>query len=260
MAVFRAKQAESSSGVGKGIAPHSVRYSDYLKLKIDSIAHRRKGEKTRDLLKLGAIKVLDDKGYHAMRISDICAAAGVAAATFYIYFENKEEITRLVLTEYLDASMELMAVSSQQRNPYKTILETNQRWLEVVEANAGLMRCILQLGDEVEEFRDLAHGSNRQWYERVARAILRDHPNSSIPFEVALFASYALGSMMDELARKLVIHPDPAFVSLTRMVAPNRDALAEILTVLWHHTLYGPVPEKGKLSESARQMASLVSS
>ena len=260
MGAVRAKRAGSNPEVGRGKRAYSVRYADYLQQKIDGKTQQRKGEKTRDLLKLGAVKVLDEMGYHAMRISDICGAAGVAAATFYIYFENKEEITHLVLSEYLDASMELMAVSSQQRTPYNTSLETNLRWLEVVEANAGLMRCILQLGDEVEEFRDLAHGSNRQWYERVARAILRDHPNSSIPFEVALFASYALGSMMDELARKLVIHPDPAFVSLTRMIAPNRDVLAEILTVMWHHALYGAVPDQGKLPESARQMAALVSS
>jgi len=260
MGAARAKRSGMTLETESQAATHSVRFADYLQRKIDSSVRRRKGERTRDQLKLGAVKALDAMGYHAMRISDICSAAGVAAATFYIYFENKEEITRLVLSEYLDASMDLMAVSSQQRTPYETILETNLRWLEVVEANAGLMRCILQLGDEVEEFRDLAHNSNRQWYERVARSILRDHPNASVPFEVALFASYALGSMMDELARKLVIHPDPAFVSLTRMIAPSRDVLAEILTVMWHHVLYGAVPDQEKLPASARQMAALVSS
>ena len=114
------------------------------------------------------------------------------------------------------------------------------------------------LGDEVEGFRNLAHASNRQWYERVARAILRDHPNTAIPFEVALFASYALGSMMDELARKLVILPDPAFVSLTRMIAPNREVLAQLLSVMWHHALYGAVPDQESLPRSAREMAALV--
>lgn len=236
-----------------------VRYADYLEQKIESKTKTRKGERTRDQIKLGAVKMLDEMGYHAMRIADICTAAGVAAATFYIYFENKEEITRLVLAEYLEASMELMAVASPQPTPYNTILATNLSWLEVVESNAGLMRCILQLGDEVEEFRDLAHNSNRQWYERVARAILRDHPNSSVPFEVALFASYALGSMMDELARKLVIHPDPAFVSLTRMIAPKREDLAQMLSVMWHHALYGAVPDAAALPKSARELAALVS-
>ena len=258
MGIPKAAKTAKQMRAGEGAIPTPVRYADYLQQKIDNKTKSRKGERTRDQLKLGAVKMLDEMGYHAMRIADICGAAGVAAATFYIYFENKEDITRLVLAEYLEASMELMAVSSPQRTPYKTITTTNLRWLAVVEANAGLMRCILQLGDEVEEFRNLAHASNRQWYERVARAILRDHPNTAIPFEVALFASYALGSMMDELARKLVILPDPAFVSLTRMIAPNREVLAQLLSVMWHHVLYGAVPDQESLPRSAREMAALV--
>lgn len=252
-------RGEMSATAGRDDQPiEFVKYYDYLQHAMQSAPKRRKGDRTRDLLKLGAIRVLDESGYHAMRVSDICAAAGVAAATFYIYFENKAEITRVVLTEYLEVGIELMTVRPAERTQFSMILASNLKWLEVMQANAGLMRCILQLGDEVTEFRDLAHDANRKWYERITRSLLRERKDVSVPFDVALFASYALGSMMDELARKLVIHPDPALVELTREIAPTHQELAELLTVIWHHTLYGPVSMREELGHAAGRLAALV--
>src|ERR1700712_3561887 len=66
-----------------------LRYADFLDDRIANEPKRTKGARTRDALKLGAIKMLDSVGYHAMRVSDICDAAGVSGATFYLYFTNK---------------------------------------------------------------------------------------------------------------------------------------------------------------------------
>ena len=234
-----------------------VRYSDYLAHLIETAPKRTKGERTRDKLKYGAIQVLDSVGYHAMRVSDICEAAGVAAATFYLYFENKEQVTRVVLAECLDASMKMMAAQPQGLSAFESIRAANRKWVEVTAANAGLMRCILQLGDEVEEFRDIAHAANKKWYERIAGSILRDH-GSALPYDVALLSAYALGSMMDEMGRKLLIHPDPALVELQHKVAASYSELADYLTVLWYQALYGQVPEGIELAPAAAAATALV--
>jgi len=257
-ATQKPSKTKESEGVVIINAAEFVRYADYLQCVIETSPKRRKGERTRDMLKLGAIRVLDEMGYHAMRVSDICASAGVAVATFYIYFENKEEITRVVLSEYLEAAFEMMALQPSQPTPFLTIFASHRKWLEVIQSNAGLMRCILQLGDEVEEFRDIAHAANHRWYQRIARALVRERKSQALPIEVALFVSYALGSMMDELARKLVIHPDPALVALAGDIAPTPDILCELLAVIWHHALYGPIPEMGHLAPASVRLAALV--
>ncbi|WP_380916248.1 TetR/AcrR family transcriptional regulator [Sphingomonas canadensis] len=235
-----------------------VRYADYLEYMIEVAPKRTKGERTKDMLKFGAIKVLDEVGYHAMRVSDICEAAGVAAATFYLYFENKEQVTRVVLAEYLDAAMKMMAVRPEGKGAFAAIRASHLKWIEVMYANAGLMRCILQLGDEVEDFRDLAHAANKAWYERIAQSVIRDHPAGVAPRDVVLLSAYALGGMMDELARKLVIHPDPALVELKGRVAPANADLADFLAVLWYQALYGRVPEGGQIGAAAASLSALL--
>ena len=85
-----------------------LRYADYLQHEITHAPKRTKGERTKEALKLGAIRVLDDVGYHAMRVSDLCEVAEVGSATFYLYFENKADITLQVLSDYLAHGVDML--------------------------------------------------------------------------------------------------------------------------------------------------------
>jgi TetR/AcrR family fatty acid metabolism transcriptional regulator len=46
----------------------------------------------RDLILQAAVRVFAQKGYHACRVSDIAAEAGVAHGLLYHYFRSKEEV------------------------------------------------------------------------------------------------------------------------------------------------------------------------
>jgi len=234
-----------------------LRYADHLQNQIAHAPKRTKGERTKDALKVGAIRVLDDVGYHAMRVSDVCEKAEVGSATFYLYFENKADITLQVLTEYLAWSAELLPEREAGASAFDTIRATNHRWLQAGRANAGLLRCVLQLGDEEPGFRELVHRSNRTWYERIARSIVRRAPEGAMSEDAALLASYSLGAMMDEMARKLIVYPDPDLLALTGRAAPTDIELAEFFAVLWHRTLYGSLPITSEVSPVARSMAGL---
>ena len=236
------------------LATQFVRYADYLQHLIEQAPKRTKGARTKDALKLGAIKVLDDVGYHAMRVSDICDAAGVALATFYLYFENKSDITLQVLSEYLEQGVGLLTTRDGARTPFEAVRAANVRWLQVTRANAGLSRCIMQLGDEEPGFRELTHRTNRAWYERIATSFTRRFPGA-VSADVALLAAYCLGAMMDEMARKLVVYPDPALLEVTGRIAPDDEAVADFLTVLWYRALYGAAPADASLGEAARMVS-----
>jgi AcrR family transcriptional regulator len=62
-----------------------------------------------------ALTVLSRRGYAATRVEDICAAAGVSRATFYRYFENKDQVfdalIDLMMAEVLDTASHLGAVT-----------------------------------------------------------------------------------------------------------------------------------------------------
>jgi len=241
---------------GTGAGP-ILRYADYLKHQITHAPKRTKGERTKDALKLGAIQVLDDVGYHAMRVADLCEVAQVGSATFYLYFENKADITLQVLSEYLDRGVELLPAREAGMSAFDAIRAANLRWLEVGRANAGLLRCVLQLGDEEPGFRELVHRSNRAWYERIALSFSRRAPEGAISDDAALLAAYCLGAMMDEMARKLIIYPDPDLKQLTGRTVPNDAGIAEFFAVLWHRTLYGGLPIESDLAPVAQSLAGL---
>jgi TetR/AcrR family transcriptional regulator, transcriptional repressor for nem operon len=237
-------------------ASRFLRYADFLQDQIANAPKRTKGARTKDALKLGAIQVLDEVGYHAMRVSDICDAAGVALATFYLYFTNKSDVTLQVLSEYLEQGVGLLTARGGARTAFEAIREANLRWLQVMRANAGLSRCIMQLGDEEPGFRELTHRTNHDWYARIAQSFVRRFPGAVSP-DVALLAAYSLGAMMDEMARKLVVYPDPALLELVGKIAPSDEAVADFLTVLWHRALYGAAPIEAGLGEAARMVGDL---
>jgi len=56
-------------------------------------------EDKRRVLLDAAVRVFAEKGYHACRVSDIAAEAGVAHGLLYHYFGSKEEVLQTVFTE-----------------------------------------------------------------------------------------------------------------------------------------------------------------
>ncbi|MEI8241614.1 MAG: TetR/AcrR family transcriptional regulator [Actinomycetota bacterium] len=59
---------------------------------VDSRRHTEQGEERKQQLLQAAEQLFTDRGYGATRISDICAAAGVAKGLFYWYFPTKESL------------------------------------------------------------------------------------------------------------------------------------------------------------------------
>ena len=52
-----------------------------------------------------AVAVFAERGFHAARVADIAARAGVADGTVYLYFRNKEEILMAAINSAFDAFM-----------------------------------------------------------------------------------------------------------------------------------------------------------
>jgi len=255
-----AKVEQTPEDAEREVASRFLRYADYLQYRMVEAPQRTKGGRTKDALKLGAIRVLDDVGYHAMRLSDICDTAGVSGATFYLYFENKSDITLQVLSEYtayFEKGVDVPPSLPGARTPFEAMRAANLRWLSVVRANAGLSRCIMQLGDEEPGFRELVHRTNREWYERIAASIARRFPTEAASKDVVLLAAYSLGAMMDEMARKLIVYPDPALLELTARVASSDEEIADFFTVLWYRALYSGQSITGDLGPAAQVVAKL---
>jgi AcrR family transcriptional regulator len=183
--------------------PTTRPFVDVLGQRQRSEGAKRKGERTRDRLKIGAIQALEQRGYLRMRVSDICKRAKVSPAVFYLYFKNKREITVEVLTEFLESLFAPSRASESPRSLFDAIYQTNLTWVYSVRTNAGLMRCLLQLSDNEDEFKELNERQNYEWFVRVTHSLMRRFPQAKLDERSLLLAVYALGGMTSTLLRSV---------------------------------------------------------
>jgi AcrR family transcriptional regulator len=222
----------------------AVPFAEILRRQQREAGKRRKGERTRDRLKLAAVQVLEERGFLNLRVTDICKRAKVSPAAFYLYFNNKQEVTVEVLTEFLHQTFKLTGSEGSARPLFESIYDANLIWASSVRANAGLMRCLLQLGDQVPEFKRLNSRLNHEWFVYVTDRLLRRFPKTRIDDKSLLLAVYALGGMMDELSSKVLVAREEYLQPVIEAVAPTDEALAEFLSVLWYRALFGSEPTR----------------
>jgi TetR/AcrR family fatty acid metabolism transcriptional regulator len=115
----------------------------------------------RRLLLDSAIRVFARKGYHACRVGDIAAEAGVAYGLLYHYFSSKEEVLHTVFRETWGEMLETISGIETAGGPAR---EQVRKVATVVlgswKANPDLIRVLIrevargpQLEQEIEEIR-----------------------------------------------------------------------------------------------------------
>lgn len=234
----------------------SLSFIDILETGLRENPPKLKRDRTRERLKLATAKMLEERGYHAMRVADVTECAGVAEGSFYVYFTDKKDVSLTVLTELLDVIAEISTPKKGASSPFEAIQATNRVWIALCRANSGLMRCVFQLGDEEPDFGRLVQRTNRQWYERVAVSVLRRH--ADFDRDSVLLVIYFLGAMMDEIVRKLIVYPDPEFHDVLRRLKADDDALADAASLIWLRVLRTEASIPEDLKPVAKKLVKLV--
>lgn len=232
----------------------------YISFMEDNLARdppAKKGDRTRARLCIACARALEQHGYHAMRVADITQEAGVAEGLFYAYFKDKLEITLQVLTSMLEDVFSNQSLafepppSHSGDHLYDAIFRANVKWILTCRANAGLMRCVLQVGDQQPEFSKLFQQINSEWHKRVATAIVRRRPGR----KPAMMFTLLLGAMMDEIVRRLIIYPDPALYKVLEELNGDDELIAHASTLVWLRMIYPDEPLPAKLPKGAQLLA-----
>lgn len=195
-----------------------------------------KRDRTRERLRIATLQVLNQRGYEDMRTLTITEQARLSEGVFYQYFKSKVDITIDLLQEFYNG-FALVEISQQRsEGPFEAIKAANRIWLELAVSNPGLMRCIFQAGNEVPEIATLVSQVNKNWYARAQHAVERHRP--SLQKSSMILPLYMLGGMMDELARRLVVYPDPELLAVMAEIGADHDAVADAASVIWFRILY----------------------
>lgn len=227
----------------------TLSYIEHLERMLAEHPPKQKGLRTRERLKIATAKVLEQRGYHAMRVTDVTDCAQVAEGSFYVYFNDKTDAALSVLTGMLEDFFDPHMARSGARAPHDAIRQANRKWISLSRANSGLIRCVFQLGDQLPEFARLTQRSNRQWYDRMAQSFARRHAGMQV--NPALLVAYLLGSMMDEIVRKLIVYPDMEFHALLDELGADDVAVADAATLLWLRILLPDAPPLEDLPPAA---------
>ena len=73
--------------------------------------------RTRRKLLDGALVAMDDRGFHATRVDDIVRHAGVSHGAFYLYFDDKQELFRILAAEAAEDMVARVATLAGEAPP-----------------------------------------------------------------------------------------------------------------------------------------------
>lgn len=62
-----------------------------------------------EAIKVAAIEVFSEKGYHQAKVSEIVERVGIAQGTFYLYFEGKQQLFQALLHDFLTLVVQTVA-------------------------------------------------------------------------------------------------------------------------------------------------------
>ena len=116
-------------------------------------------EEKRQLILEGAVRAFAHKGFHAARVGDIAAEAGVAHGLLYHYFESKEQLLLTVFSEtwqaLLDAVKDVEESGTEAREQVRRVaaivLRTWRRDPDLVRVLVREVTRSPQLQNEVDE-------------------------------------------------------------------------------------------------------------
>ena len=109
-----------------------------------------KGQRTRALILSETCRLLDETTPDALKVGDLCRAAGVSNGTFYLYFDDRDALLSALLAgfvAYLHAG--LLDSGAEQ----DALHAATARYVHLFRRNKGLMRCLVHHHDQLPQAR-----------------------------------------------------------------------------------------------------------
>ncbi|MBI1197795.1 MAG: TetR family transcriptional regulator [Phenylobacterium sp.] len=173
-----------------------IRFPTYLTAMADEIRKSRSGERSRLRLLAAAARLLETIHYRDLLVEQVCQEAGVAKGTFYIYFKSKDEFLRELARRYVSFEVQTYPRLSSKSTPFTN----TRRWVYWYEktfaANVGVMKCMVQMGTQDEEMRQIWHERNGRLVDRSLIGWMKTRPDSDPKLE--RFILRTAGTMMDQ--------------------------------------------------------------
>ncbi|SFB56328.1 transcriptional regulator, TetR family [Amycolatopsis marina] len=188
---------------GQSVEAKSSDWSDVARAGAKPLPQTQRGRNTRAKLLEAARRVFERDGFLDVKITDITSEAGVAAGSFYTYFESKEETFRALLDMMREEQLHQdIGNSPLSDDPVESIRRTTRSYFDSYQKNAGLMRIFEQMSAMDGVFREARLERAYVFMERNARSIRKLQEQGRADASVnAEMSSLALSSMVSRVAQ-----------------------------------------------------------
>jgi TetR/AcrR family transcriptional repressor of nem operon len=189
-----------------------------------------RSEATRRRLLIATAELVQELGFHDLKVADICKRAGFAHGTFYLYWKDRREAVEAVMTTFMQTIRTRRPPARPGQSFYTRLVNGHLYYIDVYRRNAGLMRCQGQLADQMSEFTTIGLEANQALARRVLRRVAEETGTEPETAGTAnLATALACIAMVDRMlyeifVRKLNLGMDDA-------------ALARMMSAIWYRAL-----------------------
>lgn len=190
-----------------------------------------RGRRTRASLIKAAREVFERDGFTDSRIVDITTLANNSVGTFYTYFEDKEEILKVVLAEALDEVLERALWAKDARAADKPLVALSaalHSFLEHYRDHVNLMLLIEQAAGIDPDFRADKRRRERELVRANAEIVRTWRDRGLAEFDMdPVRATSALSGMMNRVAYNSFVFDE----------ADSLDDLVDFTVQVWVNAL-----------------------
>lgn len=208
-------------------------YPAHLHARLAAASGEPKTARTRLRLMAAIAALLEEGGFHELRVADCASRAGLAHGTFYRYWPDRAAAAQDVLADFMATVRARRPVSTPATALYPRILAANRYYVRVYRANAGLMRCLMQLGNAMPEFARIGQEANLMLAARVVRGWVRAEPAArALPEREKTARALACIAMVEGVLRDLYVRP-----AREPLASMDVDEVADMLSACWFRIL-----------------------
>jgi len=159
---------------------------------------QRRTEATRRALFAAARTVLKEQGYARATVAQIARAAGRAHGTFYLYFQNKEDIYSQLLEEMWADLKEQSRSVWRRDTPLQSVHATVARYVSGFGENVELWRLLDEMSASNPRFTQSRDGYRREFVQKIKRGIESSGSEARITGMQPVILAELLAGMVDE--------------------------------------------------------------
>ena len=159
---------------------------------------QRRTEATRRALFAAARTVLEQHGYAGATVAQIARAAGRAHGTFYLYFQNKEDIYAQLLEEMWTDLKEQSRSVWRRDTPLESVRATVARYVSGFGDNVELWRLLDEMSASNPRFTRTRDEYRRAFVQKIKRGIESSGAKARITGMQPVILAELLAGMVDE--------------------------------------------------------------